>query len=107
MMAREEEAQEEAGYALGLVMQESCSAVNYKHSQYVGSPPSTSRHQGCQNCREPLRMWRGPLLLYFVYCVLRMFVGVYNNLAVFVLLVVTVFYLCTNITLSPTGYASY
>lgn len=37
MMAREEEAQEAAGYALGLVMQESCSAVNYKHSQYVGS----------------------------------------------------------------------
>ena len=33
MMAREEE----AGYALSLVMQESCSAVNYKHSQYVGS----------------------------------------------------------------------
>ena len=32
-MAREEE----AGYALGLVMQESCSAVNYNHSQYVGS----------------------------------------------------------------------
>lgn len=37
LMAREEYAQEEAGYALSLVMQESSSAVDYKHSQYVGS----------------------------------------------------------------------
>ena len=37
LMAREEYAQEESGYALSLVMQESSSAVDYKHSQYVGS----------------------------------------------------------------------
>ena len=37
LMAREEYAQEAAGYALSLVMQESSSAVDYKHSQYVGS----------------------------------------------------------------------